>query len=55
MLADSGNGGHLVYGLDLPNDDSSRLLVENFLKAVAKRFSDSKVKVDVSVFNAKQA
>jgi hypothetical protein len=52
LIADSGNGGHLVYGLDLPNDDPSRQLVENFLKAIAKRFSDSKVKVDVSVFNA---
>jgi hypothetical protein len=52
LLADSGNGGHLVYGLDLPNDDPSRLLVENFLKAVATRFSDGKLKVDVSVFNA---
>ena len=53
ILADSGNGGmHLVYGLDLPNDDPSRLLVENFLKAVAERFSDDKVNVDVSVFNA---
>jgi hypothetical protein len=52
LLADSGNGGHLVYGLDLPNDDPSRLLVENFLKTVATRFSDSKVKIDLSVFNA---
>jgi hypothetical protein len=52
LLADSGNGGHLVNGLDLPNDDASRQLVENILKAVAGRFSDSKVKVDVSVFNA---
>jgi hypothetical protein len=52
LLADSGNGGHLVYGLDLPNDDDARTLVENFLKAVASRFSDSAVKVDVSVYNA---
>jgi hypothetical protein len=52
ILADSGNGGHLLYGLDLPNDEPSRLLVENFLKAVAKRFSDSEVNLDVSVFNA---
>lgn len=52
LQADSGNGGHLVYGLDLPNDDPSRLLVENFLKTIAERFSDSKVKADVSVFNA---
>src|ERR1700733_10573915 len=52
LLADSGNGGHLVYGLDLPNDDPSRMLVENFLKAVAGRFSDARVNVDISVFNA---
>jgi hypothetical protein len=52
LLADSGNGGHLIYGLDFPNDDCSRLLVENFLKAIAGRFSDDKVKVDLSVFNA---
>ena len=52
LLGDSGNGGHLVYGLDLPNDESSRLLVEDFLKTVAREFSDSKVKLDVSVFNA---
>ena len=52
LLADSGNGAHLVYGLDLANDDISRLLVENFLKAVAERFSDDKVNVDISVFNA---
>jgi len=52
ILADSGNGGHLIYGLDLPNDDLSRLLVESFLKAIAGRFSDDTVKGDVSVFNA---
>jgi len=52
LLADSGNGGHLVYGLDLPNDESSRLLVENFLKAISRRFSDDLVNVDQTVFNA---
>jgi hypothetical protein len=52
ILADSGNGGHLIYGLDLPSDNASHLLVENFLKAIAGRFSDDKVKGDVSVSNA---
>jgi hypothetical protein len=52
VLADSGNGGHLVYAIDLPNDDGARLLVENVLKAVADRFGDAAVKVDTSVFNA---
>ena len=27
ILADSGNGGHLVYALDLPNDEASTKLV----------------------------
>ena len=52
IFADSGNGGHLIYGLDLPNDESSRLLVENFLQAISRRFSDALVNVDQSVFNA---
>lgn len=52
MLADSGNGGHLVYAIDLPADDESRLLVEGFLISLAERFDDDKVKVDRTVFNA---
>jgi hypothetical protein len=52
VFADSGNGGHLVYGIDLPNDEAARLLVEDVLKAVAGRFGDEAVKVDTTVFNA---
>ena len=52
ILADSGNGGHLVYSLDLPNDDASRILVEKFLKQMSQRFSDAVVTVDTTVFNA---
>ena len=33
--ADSGNGGHLLYRLDLPNDDASRTLLEQVLQAMA--------------------
>jgi hypothetical protein len=51
-LGDSGNGGHALYGLDLPNDDYSRQLIQNFLKVLADRFDDSKVKIDQAVYNA---
>ena len=52
VLADSGNGGHLLYAVDLPNDDASTKLVEAVLKALAARFNDASVKVDETVFNA---
>jgi hypothetical protein len=52
ILADSGNGAHVVYGIDLPNDDESAKLIKNVLKALAKRFDDNKVKLDPTVFNA---
>ena len=52
ILADSGNGGHLVYGIDLPNDEEARLLIESVLKVAAERFGDDTVKVDTTVFNA---
>ena len=38
LLADSGNGAHLLYRLDLPNDGDSRALVRDFLKALAAKF-----------------
>lgn len=52
ILANSGNGSHLLYRLDLPNDEDVRSLVENCLKAIAVRFSDTAVIVDTGIFNA---
>lgn len=52
ILADSGNGGHVVYRIALPNDEESAKLIEDVLKALAKRFDDEKVKLDQTVFNA---
>jgi hypothetical protein len=49
---DSGNGGHALYYLDLPNNDHSRQLLQNFLKALARRMDDDRVKIDQAVFNA---
>jgi hypothetical protein len=52
ILTDSGNGGHLLYCIDLPNDEASAKLLAGVLKALAARFNDAAVKVDETVFNA---
>jgi replicative DNA helicase len=49
ILADSGNGFHGLYHIDLPADDGG--LVERCLKALAKRFDTDRVKIDQKVFN----
>ncbi|MES2464931.1 MAG: hypothetical protein V4671_30565, partial [Armatimonadota bacterium] len=49
---DSGNGGHLIIGVDLPNDDASKQIVDGVLKALAARFDDAAVKIDTTVSNA---
>ena len=52
VLADSGNGYHLLYRVDLPNDDPSKALVRSCLKALAARFDSPAVKVDTAVHDA---
>ena len=52
VIADSGNGFHLYYKVDLPNDKETTDAVQDFLRALDALFSDDKVKVDTSVFNA---
>jgi hypothetical protein len=49
ILADSGNGYHLFYRIELPADDGG--LIRNVLKALACRFNSDRVKVDEKVFN----
>ena len=49
VVADSGNGGHLLYRVDLPVHDSP--LVKQLLEELHQQFSDPLVKVDTSVFN----
>jgi replicative DNA helicase len=49
ILADSGNGYHLLYPVDLPARDSD--LVKRVLNALGERFDDESVKIDRSVFN----
>jgi len=52
IVADSGNGAHLLYPIDLPNDDTSRDLVKSALGALDFHFSDETVDVDTTTFNA---
>jgi hypothetical protein len=52
IIADSGNGFHLPYRLDLPNDNESKRLVQSALQALAARFNSEKVEVDITNFNA---
>ena len=58
ILVHSGNGGHILYRIDLPNDDASRDLLKNVLLALAGRFDmkdadgNPTVHVDTGVFNS---
>ena len=49
IAADSGNGAHLMYPIDLPPDDGE--LVQRCLITLADRFDDDAVKVDTAVYN----
>jgi hypothetical protein len=52
VLADSGNGAHLLYAIDLPNDDDATGLVRDCLATLDALFSDDTVTVDTANFNA---
>jgi len=52
ILADSGNGYHARYAIDLLNDEGARELVERVLKAAEAHYSDDKVAIDTSLSNA---
>lgn len=49
IAADSGNGAHMVYQIDLPTDDGG--IVQRCLNALAERFDTDTVKVDQTVYN----
>jgi len=52
ILANSGNGWHLHYRIDVPNNDEATETIKNALRAIAQRFDNGSVKIDVKVFNA---
>ena len=52
VLGDSGNGAHLLYAIDLPNDTESTDLVKRGLLALALLFNDRSSTVDTANHNA---
>ncbi|WP_440949197.1 hypothetical protein [Methanosphaerula subterraneus] len=52
VIGDSGNGAHLLYRVDLPNDEKSTALIKTALVGLDALFSDAKASVDTAVFNA---
>jgi hypothetical protein len=51
VFADSGNGAHLRYRIELPNDNQSSDLLRRCLEAVAFRFTNQSVEVDLATYN----
>jgi len=52
IVADSGNGYHLLYRVDLPNDEASKVLLQRVLETLHHKFSDDRVSIDRTTFNA---
>ncbi|MFA5296305.1 MAG: hypothetical protein WC382_12435 [Methanoregulaceae archaeon] len=52
VAADSGNGAHLLYRIDLPNDDACRDLVKRCLGVLAALFDDDRTTIDPANHNA---
>lgn len=52
LVIDSGNGYHLLYRLDLPNDEDSRKLLAAVLKRLAEAHDTPGASIDRKVHNA---
>jgi hypothetical protein len=52
VVGDSGNGYHLLYRVDLPNDREGSELIKGILEGLAFKFSDEAVELDTGVHNA---
>lgn len=52
IIADSGNGGHLLYRVDYPNDEDTKEGTRDVLTWCASVFDDDHVRIDTSTFNA---
>ena len=52
IRADSGNGAHLLYRVDLPNDEAATALVKGVLTTLDALFSNDCVTVDTANHNA---
>lgn len=55
VLADSGNGYHLLYSINEPNDETTETLIRNLLAGLAAKFSDDESAVDAGNFESNRA
>lgn len=51
VIAASGNGFHLLYRIDILNDEAGRALIAKCLKALSMLFDSNKVKIDTTNSN----
>lgn len=54
VVVDSGNGFHLLYRVDLPNDDASRVLLREAIKFIADHYDTEQVEIDRKVHDARR-
>ncbi len=52
LVMDSGRGRWLLYRVDLANDDNSKSLIRDVLKALAERFNTPGARIDTRVHDA---
>lgn len=52
IVADSGNGIHLLYKISMSNSDENKTLIQSTLKALDMLFTNETVDIDTSVYNA---
>lgn len=52
IIADSGNGAHALYAIDVPNDTASLKFITGTLEELDRRYSDNVVKIDTTCGNA---
>lgn len=51
IICKSGNGLHLTYKVDFPNDEETTEIIKHFYEYLGSLFSDDKVDIDTKVFN----
>lgn len=52
ILADSGNGYHLIFKIDMENNKENTKILKDFLDTLNKKYNDEYTDIDKSVFNA---
>jgi hypothetical protein len=51
IFADSGNGYHLLYALNEPNDEATETLLKDFLAGLSVKFTNDESQVDVGNYD----